>query len=332
MESAPERLRSGSVVGLLRVGLAAFVLLWLLGPDALQAYVPIWIVFLVALGLEANYFLGGWRPGGGWRGPADRLPQPIDRERYGYAEPRELTLVHRDGEELWIPWAGEEGEELERLIEEAREGPEPAPAAAASAQSRRPIGQFLVGCALIAALALVVWVAETRGGWRGLDADQKARATELFSEEASRIAGHPVTIRCDEAGDFVGAVQHADGVAQVGGTRAYLTPERCIALYRLAFEDEVKSSQTGRAIAVLAHESWHLHGVADESTTECYALQSGVQLGRRLGLAGSTARQLMRQQFAENALHGNSSRDYLVTADCRDGGPLDLDPDSAEFP
>jgi len=326
VETASERLRGGSAVGLLRLGLAVFVLLWLLGPDALQDYVPIWIVFLVALGLEANYFFGGWR--GGWRVPADRLPQAVDRERYGYAEPRELTLVHRDGEELWIPYAGEEGEELERLIEEARE---PEPAAVASAPGR-PIGQFLLGCALIAALALVVWISETRGGWRGLDEDRKAAATALFSTEASRIAGHAVTIRCDEGGNVVGAVQHADGVAQVGGTLAYLTPERCNSLYRLAFEDEVKSSQTGRAIAVLAHESWHLHGIRAESTTECYALQSGVGLGRRLGLAGSTAHQLMRQQLAENALHAEGSADYLVTAECRDGGALDLDRGSSEFP
>lgn len=328
METVSGRLQGGSALGLLRVALAAFVLLWLLGPDALQAWVPIWVVFLVALGLEANYFLGGWR--GGWRTTPNRLPQEIDRERYGYAEPRELTLVHREGEELWIPYAGEEDDDLERLIDAARERePEPAPVAQTP---RRPIGQFVVGCALIAALASVVWLSETRAGWRGLDADRKAAAAALFSTEASRIAGHPVTIRCDEGGNFVGAVQHSDGVAQVGGRLAYLTPERCISLYRLAFEDEVKSSQTGRAIAVLAHESWHLHGIRDESTTECYALQAGVGLGRRLGLAGSTAHQLMRQQLAENALHAEGSAHYLVTAECRDGGALDLDPSSSEFP
>jgi hypothetical protein len=115
-------------VGLVRVGLAAFVLLWLLGPDELQAYVPIWLVFLVALGLEANFFVGAWRSGGALRGSRlDRLPQAVDRERYGYVEPRELVLVRRDGEELWIPYAGEEGEELERLIAEARAGGEGRP-------------------------------------------------------------------------------------------------------------------------------------------------------------------------------------------------------------
>ena len=92
--------------------------------------------------------------------------------------------------------------------------------------------------------------------------------------------------------------------AIVGGDRAYLTPERCYDLYRLAFEDEVTWSRTARALAVLAHEAWHLRGVGDEATAECYALQSGVELGRRLGLSQGTAERMMRQQLAENALRG----------------------------
>ena len=153
-----------------------------------------------------------------------------------------------------------------------------------------------------------------------------------MSAEASRVVGRPVEIRCDEAGDYVGAVQHADGVAAVGGRVAYLTPERCFDLYRLAFEGEVSFSQTARAIAVLAHESWHLRGERNEGVTECYALQSGVDVGRRLGLRTETARRMMRQQLAENALRGRGDVEYLVPPECRDGGPLDLDPGSPEFP
>ena len=125
-----------------------------------------------------------------------------------------------------------------------------------------------------------------------------------------------MTIRCDESGTHVGAVQHADGVAVVGGNVAYLTPERCLSLYELAFDGEIKSSRTARALAVLAHESWHLRGESNEATTECYALQSAVDLGRRLGLSADTARQMMRQQLAENALHGHGSPAYLVSEDC----------------
>jgi hypothetical protein len=141
-----------------------------------------------------------------------------------------------------------------------------------------------------------------------------------------------VSIRCDEARDYVGAVQHADGVAVVGGDLAILTPEICDDLYRLAFEDETKGSRTGRAVAVLAHEAWHLHGVADEGMTECYALQSGVELGTRLGLSEDTARRLMRQQLVENQLRGASTLEYRIPSECRDGGRLDLHQGDASFP
>ncbi len=119
---------------------------------------------------------------------------------------------------------------------------------------------------------------------------------------------------------------------RVGGSVAYLTPERCLDLYRLAFKDEVRPSQTARSLAVLAHEAWHLRGVADEGTTECYALQSAVGLGRRLGLPEARARQLMRQQLAENGLRGAATLEYQVPPGCRDGGPLDLDRTSSRFP
>jgi hypothetical protein len=162
--------------------------------------------------------------------------------------------------------------------------------------------------------------------------ETKAAAAARFSAEASEIAGKPVTISCDEAGDHVGVVQHADGAAIVGGDVGYLTPERCHDLYRLAFDGEVRGSQTARAIAVLAHESWHLRGVADEGTTECYALQSGVELGQRLGLSESEAAQMMRQQLVENAGRGAGSIEYVVPADCRDGAGLDLNPGLERFP
>ncbi len=282
-----ERARPLASTAALRIGLVVFVLAWILGPGELRAAVPVWVPFLIALGLEVHFFVGGLR-----REPAeppDRGPQPIDLERYG--------------EEPWLP--------------------EP---------DRRPLLGFLSGLGLIAVLAVVLWAVETRTGWDALDEDARATAAVLFSEEASRIAEKPVRIRCDETGDFVGAVQHADGVATIGGEVAYLTPERCLDLYRLAFEGEVRGSRTARALAVLAHEAWHLRGVRDEGTTECYALQSGVELGRRLGLSEDTARRLMRQQLVENSLRSGSNPEYLVPADCRDGERLDLDPDDPRFP
>jgi hypothetical protein len=257
--------------------------------------VPVWVAFLVALGLEVNFLLGALS-----RPPPpkpDRGPQPVDRERYGYV------------------WWDEDEEELEED------------------RSRWPaVNGFLAGLGVIAVLALLYWLVESRTGWDSLSVETRTEAQDRFSDEASLIVGKDVRIRCDESGEYVGAVQHADGVATVGGELAYLTPERCHDLYRLAFEGEVTSSQTARALAVLAHEAWHLRGIRDEAVAECYALQSGVGLGERLGLSEDAARRLMRQQLAENSLRSVATAEYRVPADCRNGTRLDLDLESSSFP
>jgi hypothetical protein len=40
----------------------------------------------------------------------------------------------------------------------------------------------------------------------------------------------------------------------------------------------------------------------------------------------------MRQQLVENAGRSPASFEYRVPPDCRDGGRLDLKPDTARFP
>ena len=330
-----------SAAAVVRLVLAASVLLWLLGPPWLRTNVPIALVFLVALGLEVQFFVSARRAAPPQR--PDAGPQPSDRERFGYGGDGDELLVVRDGgEELWLPYSGESEEELEELLARAREaepgeeqepGPRSEAAEAPPATARpRPLRRLLTGLAVIGALALALWAIERQSGWSGVDADARADAEALFSAEASRIAGKEVSIRCDESGRWAGVVQHADGAAVVGGDTGYLAPERCYDLYRLAFHGDVRGSQTGRALAVLAHEAWHLHGIRDEGTTECYALQSGVELGRRLGVPEEEARRLMRQRLAENTLHARGSPEYLVPAECRDGGRLDMRPGDRRFP
>jgi hypothetical protein len=289
---------------LVRVALLVFVLAWLFAPYELRSTIPIWLPFLIALGLELHFFAGAFRAAPS-RAP-DRGPQAVDLERYGYAF---------EDEELDDPLA-EESLEAEDVYEAPR---------------RQPLYSFLVGLGVIGLLGLALWAVDRNSGWSGLDDQTQTSASERLSDEASRVAEKRVSIRCDESGGRVGAVQHTDGIAFVGGNLAYLTPERCFDLYRLAYEHDA-SNRTGRALAVLAHEAWHLRGVADEGRTECYALQSAVDVGSRLGLSTGTARRLMRQQLAENALRTGSSSEYRVPPDCRDGGALDLHPDSSNFP
>ncbi len=308
--------RDGSGAWLwVRVGLAGFVLAWILGPSELRGTIPILPVFLVALGLEVHLLVSALR--GDQRPAPDRRPQEVDRERYGF------ELEPEPGGELPAP---QEAEEWEGDLDEGIDA-EPEPVS-----PLRPLRRFAVGIAVLLALGAGIWVVNGRTGWGALSGETRLEAVKRFSEEASLVAEKPVEIRCDEARDYVGAVQHADGVAVVGGRLAILTPEICHDLYRLAFEGEVTGSRTGRAIAVLAHEAWHLRGVRDEGVAECYALQSGVEVGQRLGLTEGTARRLMRQQLTENQLRGVGTLEYRVTSECRDGGRLDLDLASGSFP
>jgi hypothetical protein len=322
-----------------RIAAVALLVVWFFSAR-LQSVIPLWLPFLVYAGLELNFLVAGWRERGSAPRARGRIPQATDIEELGGADWLEPVLVEIDGQDVWLPAAGKTDEEVDELIEEARERlrrGEPA-APEAPAPRPRPRGRSrllarLEGLAVVGVLAFVLFVLVPDGGWSGLDEGDREKTEALLSAEAARIAGHDARVRCDAEGDAVGIVQHADGLAEVGGSNAYLTPGICHRLYRLAFEDDEGAfSQTARAIAVLAHEAWHLHGESDEGVTNCYAFQSGVTLGQRLGLSESTAARMMRQQLADNATYGRSAPEYLVPAECRNGGELDLAPASNRFP
>ena len=300
----------------LRISAVALILAWFFLPG-LRDWIPLWVPFLAFAALELNFLLAGLREPrpSSKRG---RIPQESDIEELGGEEWLEPVIVEVDGQDVWLP----EGAETEEDVEEPR-----------PLRRRGPLLGRLEGVVVVAALAFVLLVLVPKGGWDGLDGDDRARTEALLSAEAGRIAGHEARVHCDARGETVGIVQHADGVAEVGGRNAYLTPQICFRLHRLAFEDDEGAfSQTARAIAVLAHEAWHLRGEDDEGITNCYAFQSGVSLGRRLGLSDGTAARMMRQQLADNATFARAAPEYLAPGECREGGRLDLAPENRRFP
>jgi len=301
----------------LRISAVVLILAWFFLPG-LRDWIPIWLPFVAFAALELNFLVAGLREQGSVPAKRGRSPQASDIEELGGDEWLEPVLVEVDGRDVWLP----EGAESEEDVE----APPPL-------RRRAPLLGRLEGVAVVAALAFVLLVLVPRGGWDGLDREDQARTEARLSAEAGRIAGHEARLHCDARGEAVGIVQHADGIAEVGGRNAYLTPDICYRLYRLAFkDDEGAFSQTARAIAVLAHEAWHLRGETDEGVTNCYAFQSGVALGERLGLSEGTAARMMRQQLADNAIYAASAPEYLVPRECRNGGSLDLAPGSSRFP
>ena len=316
--------RHVQVLRRLRLVLVVALLVWFFSPPQVRDEVPLWLPFAVVLGLETQFVVSSWRSTAPLVRRDDPRPGAEDRSRFGDGRIAEWAIAEdeEEGSPVWVDLA------------ELPDGADAAPAEpAAPAERRRGLARALAEALLAVAAVAVLVLLLQRGGWNDLGAGERREAEARLSVEASRVAGKPVRIACDTSGRYVGAVRHADGIAAVGGRLAYLTPELCYALDRLALHGDVPSfSQTSRAIAVLAHESWHLRGVRNEGRAECFALQSGVRVGRRLGLDEETARRMMRSQLVANQLNGAATAEYVVPADCVNRGRLDLSPTVDRFP
>jgi hypothetical protein len=326
-----------------RLAVLALVVGYFFLPYDVRAWIPAVLPFLAALALEVHFFLGGYlqsrRDGGLEQASPDRGPQARDLADLGGEHWREVHAVEHAGERHLVPTEGLSEEEAHERIAAYLDDPEAAltdaePPVADTEEVRHPYRRYLLEtAAAVALVAGILFLAARPHGWDAVSTANRARAEAVFSREAAAIAGHPARVSCDTSGEYVGFVQDADGLAIVGGNRAYVTPAICDTLYQLAFKHRVHSfSRTARAVAVLAHESWHLHGVSDEGLANCYGFQSGVGIGLHLGLSESTARAMMREQLATNASDAAGNPAYLVPSGCHDGGSEDLHPAERGFP
>jgi hypothetical protein len=260
-----------------RVLLGGFAVAYLLSAT-LQTWVPPLLPFIAAAAVEAQFFLSGAR-----RRPrrevGDPGPQPRDLADFGWTDEEEL---------------------------------EPRPARVRS-KVRRRLVQLAFVLVMLSGLFLID---RSRPTWQKLPTHTRTATLATMTWEATRIAGHPAQVICDTKARHVGYVQDADGLAEVGGRRMWVTPDVCYRLAKVPSMTGPTESSTGRAIAVLAHEAWHLHGVRIESIANCNAYRSGIAVGRAFGLSASTARRLMREQLADNpaAFAGTA---YVVPHGCR---------------
>jgi hypothetical protein len=287
-----------------RVGGLCFVVLWLLSGQ-LQTAIPFWLPFAILVATELELVVRGVR-----------------ERRLGVgAKPASRRLPGADDADLgWVEALDESGE----------------PVFLAAAPRRRRSSRLPIAMVLIVGLGLfaLAYRIDRNAGWAALPATDRARAERRYTAEATRIAHHQVTMRCDDSYAFTGVGSDAAGVAFIPRSLAYLEPSVCRSLYRVAFENRVGTrDDTAFAITVLAHEATHLRGVRNEAETECFALQEGVKLGERLGLSPRTAHELMRSQLDRDLSDASVQRvDYRLPPGCRNGGSLDLRPGDANFP
>jgi len=294
----------------LRAGALAFVVMWLFS-RRLQELVPYLLPFALLVVAEAEFLV---RSRQGRRATESASEAPLDGRRLPGSEDADLgwgRLVEtHDGDVIYVP-------------------PPPRPP---SRRGPRLLAIAGVGVA-VALFVLAARVDRTRT-WEVLPAETRARAAALFTHEAERIAGRPVTVRCDEDYTYTGIGSDALGVAFQRRALAFLEPDVCRALTSLAFDgDRRERQETAEAVLVLAHEAVHLSGERDEGLTECKALQEGVRLGVRLGLGQSRARRMMASLYARNLAERSITRlSYRLPEGCRNGGTLDLHPQDDRFP
>jgi len=179
---------------------------------------------------------------------------------------------------------------------------------------------------------------------------QRVTPTEArLAEVAGSIAGSEVEVYCPSIYRRLIEVTGFKGTAQPGVDgkpgRAHLTHEVCATFEDLperGFPTDVSclvgnpptcddwTMDAGVAVHVLSHESWHLRGVVDEGTAECYAWQTDGQIARLFGAPVGVA-----DQFAYFfAARGGQAAlpQYRPPAGCNPGGRLDLHPETVGWP
>src|SRR5215813_13712758 len=93
-----DQLRRARLFRVGRITVLAIVILYFLAPYSVRSWFPVWLLFLLALGLEVDFFLGGWlkaRSGVPAHAEApDRGPQERDLAElgsWGYWDPSAPT-------------------------------------------------------------------------------------------------------------------------------------------------------------------------------------------------------------------------------------------------
>jgi hypothetical protein len=181
------------------------------------------------------------------------------------------------------------------------------------------------------ALFLILLVAAI--GFVGFRLTGQRADERRFAAIAKEIAHRDVTIDCQGP---VGELVDVDGeygsvafdAAGRPSEKAKLDRAICSALARLAHGKSVPLERGSLAVEALAHEAYHLAGVQDEGATQCYALQAMRFVAARLGLSAEVGDAYVGAAFARYPALPESYR----SVECRNGGPLDLQPETGVFP
>ncbi|MGH3092414.1 MAG: hypothetical protein ACRDOG_08845, partial [Gaiellaceae bacterium] len=174
-----------------------------------------------------------------------------------------------------------------------------------------------------------------------------SRVDPLFAEAAEEITDDrfDFEVRCWTEGDWneilafwgpeLAGTEDAVVAAFVAGlSDVQLSPEVCGTLTRFAygpprFRRGRPSPETALAVVVFAHEIGHTVIGSNEAATECWAVQRAKTVARVFGATEATATAVGRVYLRE---HYPELPPGYQSAECHDGGALDLAPESSVWP
>jgi hypothetical protein len=171
---------------------------------------------------------------------------------------------------------------------------------------------------------------------------RKSRKDPEYSRIATRIVGGTRAVFCWNQGDWENLLKSGpQNVTVFGYVEEYRSPRRvnlspgvCSVLDRMRYRHQIKPPVTpivAWSLVTFVHELWHTVGVSSEATAECYGIQS-VPLATRLLGGGSEYGERVARYYYDTFYNRAYKPAVYLSSECRDGGKLDLNPNSHVWP
>lgn len=163
---------------------------------------------------------------------------------------------------------------------------------------------------------------------------------------ATRLTRLPVVVRCSATHLKPGELGITPFLNDKPAGYFLIAPETCRALAAFRAAPKAYDPRTctdtaclqqvavvAMALETVTHESYHVLGYTEEATAECYGMQSlwysAVRLGATPALGETLADIYAHQMYPSRRTSGHPE---YWSAQCRDGGRLDLRPKSHAWP
>jgi len=168
---------------------------------------------------------------------------------------------------------------------------------------------------------------------------------KIAQQVARRLTGHNASVRCGSIGTSDPRVL---GVTPLLNGHSFdyflMRPLQCTNLVwfheaparwdpRTCVESDcARVASMAMALAVVAHESYHLLGYSNEAQVECYGMQSIWFVANKLGASIDESQALASVYATRMYPQRRTQTPQYWSAECRDGGKLDLRKSLARWP